>query len=115
MCVCVHVCVRVSTCRVCESVTHHAGHVDGAQQVPRVEGEEDGDHGAEDEVEEGDAHRRLAAPVGRRHQARDTQGGATLDLHGGRESEGLNDNDKTTKELKLGSAIWRNQPEVARL
>ena len=53
-----------------------------------MEGEEDGDHGAEDEVEEGHVHRRLAAPVRRRHQARDTQGGATLDLHGGREGEG---------------------------
>lgn len=60
--------------------TDHSGEVAGGEQVPRVEGEEDDGHAAEDEVVEGDVHGRLTAPVGRRHQTGDTQRGATLDL-----------------------------------
>lgn len=63
--------------------TDHRGEVAGGEQASGVEGEEDDGHAGQDEVVEGDVHRRLAAPVGRRKQTRDTKGGATLDLKRG--------------------------------
>lgn len=60
--------------------TNHSCKVTGGEQISGVEGEEDDGHAGEDEVVEGDVHSCLSAPVRRRHQARDPQRGATLDL-----------------------------------
>lgn len=54
---------RGSVC-VGKSSTDHSGEVAACQQVSRVEAEEDEVHRGQDEVVEGDVHRRLAAPVG---------------------------------------------------
>lgn len=60
--------------------TDHGGEVAGGQHVFGVQREEDDRHGGQDEIAEGDVHRRLATPVRRRDQAGDPQGRPALDL-----------------------------------